>query len=144
MTRKNITTAEITAGRTDAELLLSFTSADAADAERAVPPFRLTQLVMARFDMDSSRLPSFLTSAPRRQHQLRKTRMRNFMHICGASLIDTDWIACSSRMHRVNTTTRLGREATIIWSTPCIPRIWKRGAPTIETCIPYSRCSQPR
>src|SRR5882762_3794232 len=94
--------------------------------------------------LDPSRLPSFLTSAARRQHQLHKTRMRNFTHICGASLIDTDWIACSSRMRRVNTATRLGREATIIRSTPCIPRIWKRGAPTIETCIPYSRCSQPR
>ena len=86
-----------------------------------------------------------LSSLLRRgQHQLRKTRMRNFTHICGASLIDTDWIACSSRMRRVNTTTRLGREATIIRSTSCIPRIWKRGAPTIETCIPYSRGSQPR
>ena len=60
MTRKNITTAEITAGRTDAELLLSFTSADAADAERAVPPFRLTQLVMARFDMDVVEAAVFL------------------------------------------------------------------------------------
>src|SRR5258708_21283079 len=60
MTRKNITTAEITASRTDAELLLSFTSADAADAERAVPPFRLTQLVMARFDMDVVEAAVFL------------------------------------------------------------------------------------
>ena len=60
MTRKNITTAEITAGRTNAELLLSLTSADAADAERAVPPFRLTQLVMARFDMDVVEAAVFL------------------------------------------------------------------------------------
>ena len=60
MTRKNITTAEITAGRTDAEHLLSLTSADAADAERAVPPFRLTQLVMARFDMDVVEAAVFL------------------------------------------------------------------------------------
>jgi hypothetical protein len=60
MTRKNITTAEITAGRTDAELLLSLTSADAAGAERAVPPFRLTQLVMARFDMDVVEAAVFL------------------------------------------------------------------------------------
>ena len=60
MTRKNITTAEITAGRTDAELLLSFTSADAADAGRAVSPFRLTQLVMARFDMDVAEAAVFL------------------------------------------------------------------------------------
>src|SRR5260370_15403044 len=61
MTRKNITTAEITAGRIDAEHLLSLTSADAADAERAVPPFRLTQLVMARFDMDVVEAAVFLT-----------------------------------------------------------------------------------
>ena len=60
MTRKNITTAEITAGSTDAEHLLSLTSADAADAERAVPPFRLTQLVMARFDMDVVEAAVFL------------------------------------------------------------------------------------
>jgi hypothetical protein len=52
MTRKNCTTAEITAGRTDTERLLSLASADAADAERAVASFRLTQLVMTRFDMD--------------------------------------------------------------------------------------------
>ena len=60
MTRKNIPTAEITAGRTNAELLLSLTSADAADVGRAVPPFRLTQLVMARFDMDVVEAAVFL------------------------------------------------------------------------------------
>ena len=63
MTRKNITTAEITAGRTDAEHSLSLTSADAADARRAVPPFRLTQLVMARFDMDVVEAAVFLSDA---------------------------------------------------------------------------------
>jgi hypothetical protein len=52
MTRKNISTPDITAGSTDAERLLSLTPAGAASAERAVLPFRLTQLVVARFDMD--------------------------------------------------------------------------------------------
>src|SRR5258708_22279905 len=60
MTRNNITTAEITAGRTDAEHLLSLTSADAADAERAVPPFRLTELVVLGFDMDGVEAAVFL------------------------------------------------------------------------------------
>jgi hypothetical protein len=91
-----------------------------------------------------SRLPSFSIYAALRQHKLHKTRMRNFTYICGGSLIDTDWIACSSRMRRANTTTRPGHEATITRSMPCIPRIWKRGALTIEACIPYSRYSQLR
>src|SRR5258708_33341282 len=60
MTRKNITTAEITASRTDAELLLSFTAAHCAGGGRAAPPFRLTQLFMARFDMDVVEAAAFL------------------------------------------------------------------------------------
>src|SRR5258708_19056261 len=60
MTRKNITTAEITASRTDAELLLSFTAAHCAGGGRAAPPFRLTQLFMARFDMDVVEAAVFL------------------------------------------------------------------------------------
>ncbi len=143
MTRKNITTAEITAGRTDAEHLLSLTSADAADAERAVPPFRLTQLVMARFDMDVVEAAVFLNfcgAAPTPTPQNADAEFHAHLR----RVIDRFRLDCSSRMRRANTTTPLGREATIIRSTPCIPRTWKRGVPTIETCIRYSRCSQPR
>jgi hypothetical protein len=52
MTRKNISTPDITAGITAAERLLSLAPRGAASAERAVLPFRLTQLVVTRFDMD--------------------------------------------------------------------------------------------
>jgi hypothetical protein len=60
MTRKNIATADITGSSTDVERLLSLTSAGAADVERAVPPFRLMQLVVARFDMDVVEAAVFL------------------------------------------------------------------------------------
>jgi hypothetical protein len=60
MTRKNISTTDITAGITDAERLLSLAPPGAASAERAVLPFRLTQLVVARFDMDVVEAAVFL------------------------------------------------------------------------------------
>jgi hypothetical protein len=59
MKRKSVA-ADITASSTDAERLLSLTSAGAADVWRAVPPFRLMQLVVARFDMDLVEAAVFL------------------------------------------------------------------------------------
>jgi hypothetical protein len=60
MTRKHISTPDITAGITDTERLLSLAPSGAASAERAVLPFRLTQLVVARFDMDVVEAAVFL------------------------------------------------------------------------------------
>src|ERR1700682_2371543 len=60
MTRKNISTPDIRAGSTDVERLLSLAPAGAASAERAVLPFRLTQLVVARFDMEVVEAAVFL------------------------------------------------------------------------------------
>jgi hypothetical protein len=51
MTRKALATPDIAAGSTDAEHLLLLSLAGAADAQRAALPLRLTQLVVARFDM---------------------------------------------------------------------------------------------
>jgi hypothetical protein len=60
MTRKHISTPDITAGITDTERLLSLAPPGAASAERAVLPFRLTQLVVARFDMEVVEAAVFL------------------------------------------------------------------------------------
>src|SRR6202051_30636 len=60
MTRKHISTPDITAGITDTERLLSVAPPGAASTERAVLPFRLTQLVVARFDMDVVEAAVFL------------------------------------------------------------------------------------
>ena len=60
MTRKNMATPDITAGSTDAEYLLSLSLAGVADAQRAVLPLRLTQLVVARFDMVAVEAAVFL------------------------------------------------------------------------------------
>jgi hypothetical protein len=60
MKRKNISTPDITAGITAAERLLSLAPPGAASPERTVLPFRLTQLVVARFDMDAIEAAVFL------------------------------------------------------------------------------------
>jgi hypothetical protein len=72
MTRKNMATPDITAGSTDAEYLLSLSLAGVADAQRAVLPLRLTQLVVARFDMVAVEAAVFLNfcgAAPIRTSQ---------------------------------------------------------------------------
>ena len=72
MTRKNMATPDITACSTDAEYLLSLSLAGVADAQRAVLPLRLTQLVVARFDMVAVEAAVFLNlcgAAPIRTSQ---------------------------------------------------------------------------
>jgi hypothetical protein len=145
MTRKHISTPDITAGITDPERLLSLAPPGAASAERAVSslPFDAACCGTLRHGRGRGcRLSQFMRR--RANTSFTKTRTRNSTYICGGSLIDTGWIACSSRMRQANTTTRLDREVTIIPSTPCTPRTWKRGVLTIGACIPYSRYSQLR
>ena len=61
MTRKALATPDIAAGSTDAEHLLSLSLAGAADVQRAALPLRLTQLVVARFDMVAVETAVFLS-----------------------------------------------------------------------------------
>jgi hypothetical protein len=142
VTTEALATPDITASSTDADHLLSLVSA--SNKQRAVFPFRLTQLVVARFDMAVVEAVAFLNLSGSPPIQTSQSADAEF-HVHLRRVIDRYRLEClSSRTHQADITTRSGREATIIRSTRCIPKKWKRGAPTIEACIPYSRYSQRR
>ena len=144
MTRKALATPDIAAGSTDAEHLLSLSLAGAADVQRAALPLRLTQLVVARFDMVAVETAVFLSLCGAPPMQASQSADAKF-HVHLRRVIDRYRLDCLFVADAPGQYHHAIRPRGYDYSVDAVhSKDMERGALTIEACIPYSRYSQLR